>query len=166
LLRNEISFAGRDECKVLVPLFYLRYGDKRNVRAFASKLGAASTKLTPAIERAMCAVYAGYGSTEFRIVEKVAGKMLRNHLSEFVRMVYRIKRFVDVPGRLKARIVASSDSITGAKFIDTRAYLAARLLGLCSHKNVRDWLRHKKSSLIATCDLSDFDKWLINRIWP
>jgi hypothetical protein len=165
VLTNEVDFAGRDECKVLVPLFYLRYGDKRNMRAFAARLGETDKTLTPAVERAICAVLAGFGPAEFRLVEKAAGKMLRNHLSEFVRMVHRIREFDDIPGRFKMRIQVSHDSITRAKFVDMRTFIAARLLGLCSHKEVRRWLRQKRDAFLAD-DISPFDKALLKRIWP
>ena len=162
---SSLSFTGRDGCKPLVPLLYLRFGDKRNIRGLAGSVGTRLDSLPVTVTRSICAVLASCGNTEFDIVKSAASRLLRNHLSEFVKMVGRIQGFTRVEGRFKARIVVSRDSITGAKFIDMRSLLAARLLGLCSHPSVTSWLASKRTTLLAD-DLSDFDKKLIRRLWP
>lgn len=159
------SFSGSDSCKTLVPLLYLRFGDKRNIRRLAGSVGVRLDTLPAPVTRSICAVLASCGLSEFATVKSAASRLLRNHLSEFVKMVDRIQGFKRVEGRFKARIGINRDSITGAKYIDMRAILSARLLGLCSHPTVTTWLASKKAALLAD-DISDFDKKLIRRLWP
>lgn len=158
-------FSGSENCKTLVPLMYLRFGDKRNIQKLAGSVGSHLDALPAHVSRSICAVLASCGSSEFAIVKAAASRLLRNHLSEFVKMVDRIQGFKEVEGRFKNRIGLSRDSITGAKYIDMRSILSARLLGLCSHTPVTSWLASKKNTLLAD-DISDFDKNLIRRLWP
>lgn len=158
-------FSGSDSCKTLVPLLFLRFGDKRNILRLAGAVGARLDSLPANVTRSICAVLASCGSSEFATVKGAASRLLRNHLSEFVKMVDRIQGFNRVEGRFKARIVVNFDSITGAKYVDMRALLCARLLGLCPHSTVTSWLASKKAALLAE-DISEFDKSLIRRLWP
>ena len=158
-------FPGSDGCRTLVPLLYLRFGDKRNIKSLAGSVGKRLDALPAPVTRSICAVLASCGPTEFTIVKNAASRLLRNHLSEFVKMVDRIQGFKRVEGRFKARITVNRDSITSAKFIDMRSLLAARLLGLCPHPSVTTWLATKKNTLLKD-DLSNFDKALIRRLWP
>ena len=165
IMRNELEFPGREDCKVLAPLLLLRYGDKRNIRGLAGKLSKQTERLDPGLTRALCAVVSSVGSAGFRVVERTASRLLRNNLSEFVRLVARIRKFEVVPGRFKARITISKDSITGAKYIDMRSYLAARILGLSTNRAIANWLRAKKAELLAE-DISAFERELLRKLWP
>ena len=161
---GRLKFQGSNDCRDLVPLLFLRYGDKRNIKGLAGKCGKKLNYLPPTVTRSICSVLASCGPAEFAIVRNAASQMLRNHLSEFVKMIERIQRFDSVPGRFKVRIKISFDSITRAKYMDMRSVLAFRLLGLCPHQAVRKWLADTKNDLIAD-ELSDFDKRLILRLW-
>jgi hypothetical protein len=165
ILNEEINFPGLKECKVLAPLLLLRYGDKRNMRGMAGKLTREAEHLPSDVTRSLCAVVSSCGTQGFAVVERTASRLLRNHLSEFVKLVTRIREIKVVPGRFKNRIKASRDSITGAKFIDMRSILAARILGLGGHKLVHDWLLAIKTGLLSD-NLSTFDRTLIHRLWP
>ena len=165
ILNEEIDFPGSKECKMLAALLLLRYGDKRNMRGMAGKLEREADKLSADVTRSLCAVVSSCGPEGFAVVEQTASRLLRNHLSEFVKLVMRIREIQIVPGRFKNRIKASRDSITGAKFIDMRSILAARILGLGGYKSVHDWLTAKKIGLLSD-GLSSFDRSLIQRLWP
>ena len=165
LLNDKLSFPGAREAKALAPILILRYGDRRNFRVLVTKLQRDSESLPADITRAICAVVGGNGMGGFATVQGVASRLLRNHLSEFVKLVGTIKRFHTVPGRFKNRVSLARDSITGAKFVDMRSLLAARILGLCSHASVKAWLAATKANLLAAL-ISDFDRRLVTRLWP
>lgn len=165
ILNGELSFPGALEAKVLAPLLVLRYGDKRNVRSLITILERDAEKLSPNMTRALCAVVGGCGTQGFAVVQDTASRLLRNHLSEFVKLVVRIKVFTTVPGRFKSRVALGRDSITGSPFIDMRALLAARILGLCNHKEIHKWLADTKKKLLLS-DIMEFDRKLIVKLWP
>ena len=165
LLNGEFRFPGVEECRVLAPLLLLRYGDSRNLNGMETKLEREGENMAPALCRALCAVLSSSGQSGFQVVQATASRLLRNHISEFVRLVVRIQKFNVVPGRFKARVAVSRDSITGARFFDMRALLAARILGLCPHPAVQQWLSARRGGLLAE-PLSPFDKRLVNRLWP
>ena len=130
-----------------------------------TKLQREGENMAPTLCRALCAVLSSSGQSGFQVVQAKASRLLRNHISEFVRLVVRIQKFNVVPGRFKARVAVSYDSITGARFSDMRALLAARILGLCPHPAVQQWLSARRAGLLAE-PLSPFDKRLVNRLWP
>lgn len=165
ILNDATSFPGAREAKALAPILILRYGDKRNLRVLATKLERESESLAADVTRALCAVVGGGGTSGFAIVRNCASRLLRNHLSEFVKLVGRIKRFDKVPGRFKSRVELGKDSITGSEFIDMRSLLAARILGLSNHAAVKAWLAATKTKLLAS-GISDFDRRLVARLWP
>jgi hypothetical protein len=165
LLNGEMIFPGVDECRVLAPLLLLRFGDLRNLKGAASKLERDGADMTPSLCRSLCAVVSSMGQTGFRVVEATASRLLRNHISEFVKLVTRIKEFRSVPGRFRARIDVSFDSITGAKFFDIRSILAVRILALCPDPSVYEWLNARRRGILSE-PLSAFDKRLIAKLWP
>ena len=115
--------------------------------------------------RSICAVVGGSEKIGFETVRDTASKLLRNHLSEFVKLVARIRQFSSVPGRFKSRVALSRDSISGAQFIDMRAILSVRILGLCTHLDVIVWLTDTRKNQLNAA-ISVFDKRLIARLWP
>jgi hypothetical protein len=165
VLNDALSFPGAREAKALAPILILRYGDRRNLRILVTKLKRDAESLPSDVTRALCAVVGGDGTQGFTIVRNVASRLLRNHLSEFVKLVGRIRQFDNVPGRFKSRVAHARDSITGASFIDMRSLLAARILGLSNHAVVRVWLATTKKNLLASA-ISDFDRRLLSRLWP
>jgi hypothetical protein len=165
ILNHDINFTGMEDCKVLAPLLLLRYGDRRNIKGMAAKLRSQGDAMPANLCRSLCAVVAGDGNPGFTEVQSTASRLLRNHISDFVKLVIRIKRLTSVPGRFKARVTTSRDSITGAKFMDMRSYLAVRILALCPHKLVQGWIAARKKELFKE-PLSAFDKKLINKLWP
>jgi hypothetical protein len=165
LLNGDLIFPGVEECRVLAPLLLLRYGDSRNFKGMAAKLQREGDDMAPALCRALCAVVSSTGDSGFRLVQTTASRLRRNYISEFVRLVTRIKQFKVVPGRFKARVAVSRDSITGARFFDMRSVLAVRILGLCDNPAVQQWLSARRSGILAE-PISPFDKRLVNRLWP
>jgi len=165
IMKKPSSFVGQEECKVLVPHLYLRFGDRRNIKALSGNLGRKFESISPALTRSICSALVGFGGEDLVLVRDCASRLLRNHLSEFVKMIDRIENFTDVPGRFKNRIAISRDSITGKKFVDMRTFFVVRLLGICSDQNVKNWIAVKRENLLQE-DLSDFDKRLIRRLWP
>jgi len=165
ILNDQISFRGVEECRVLAPMLLLRYGDRRNINGIAAKLRHHGETLPAELCRSFSAVVSSDGDRGFAEVQSVASKLLRNHISDFVKLVLRIKNFTVVPGRFKARIKTSRDSISGAKFVDMRSYLAVRILALCPNQPVQDWIAACKSGLFNE-PISTFEKQLINKLWP
>jgi len=165
ILNDSAKFPGAPEARVLAPILILRYGDRRNQRVLITKLEGQGESLSPNVTRALCAVVCGDGTSGFTVVRNVASRLLRNHLSEFVKLVERIKSFNNVPGRFKNRVALGRDSITGAEFVDMRSLLAARILGLSNHPVVKEWLLSTKTS-IQNSKISEFDRRLVTRLWP
>ena len=165
ILNDEMTFRGVEDCRVLAPMLLLRYGDRRNINGMAAKLRNHGDTLPAELCRSFCAVVSSDGNRGFLEVQLTASKLLRNHISDFVRLVLRIKNFTVVPGRFKVRIKTSRDSITGAKFVDMRSYLAVRILALCPNQPVQDWIAACKSGLFKE-SISTFEKQLINKLWP
>lgn len=160
-----IRFPGDADARALAPLIILRYGDGRNLRSLFTKLQRHADGLPQNTTRALCAVVGGCKKAGFDVVQDTASRLLRNHLSEFVKLVIRIREFDSVPGRFKTRVALSKDSITGADYVDMRAVLSARILGLCTHKTVNDWLADTKTKIKAS-GISPFEVALIERLWP
>jgi hypothetical protein len=165
IINDEINFRGAEDSKVLAPLLLLRYGDRRNINGMATKLRNHGDTLPTELCRSFCAVVSSDGDRGFADVQSTASKLLRNHISDFVRLVLRIKKFTIVPGRFKARIKTTRDSITGAKFVDMRSYLAVRILALCPNEPIQDWITSCKAGLFSE-SISIFEKELINKLWP
>jgi hypothetical protein len=115
------------------------------------------------LAKACALTYASYGAIQFDVVRRAASKLLRNPLSEIVRMVEKIKRYPDVPGRLKARIQISPDSITGRPFVDMQMFLTMRLLALNLKSAIRNWVKAKKNALLKS-QISSFGKRLADKL--
>lgn len=165
LLKMTVEFPGAAEARALAPLLILRYGDGRSVRGLFTHLKRHGETLPQDVTRALCAVVGGCKRNGFRTVQDVASTLLRNHLSEFVKLIVRVREFKTVPGRFKDRVKLRRDSITGAPFVDMRAILAARILGLSEHKAVRDWLAVTKVTQQAA-RISPFEIGLLEKLWP
>ena len=165
ILDQTLRFPGDVEARSLAPLFILRYGDGRNLRSLFTRLQRHADNLPQDTIRALCAVVGGCKKRGFEVVQETASRLLRNHLSEFVKLVIRIKGFDSVPGRFKTRVALRNDSITGSDYVDMRAVLSARILGLCTHKSVCDWLADTKTD-IKVSGISSFEVGLIERLWP
>jgi hypothetical protein len=165
LLDESITFPGSDDARALAPLLILRFGDNRSIRALFTRLGRDADSLPQAVTRAICAVVAGCGKEGFKAVQATASTLLRNHLSEFFKLLLRVRLFKFVPGRFKHRMRIAKDSISGASFVDMRSILAARILGLCTHKPVHQWLAAAKVTYVEA-DISPFELRLVERLWP
>jgi hypothetical protein len=163
LLRGLRAMPGRKECAAVVPLLVLRFGDRRTARALHTCFQAELEQQQIELAKACALTYASYGGLQFEAVRRAASRLLRNPLSEIVRMVEKIKGYPDVPGRLKARIEISSDAITGKPFVDMRSFLTARLLALNSKPAIHTWLRAKKNTFLKS-KISAFDKRLVKKL--
>lgn len=165
LIKGTRRFRGSTEARPLGPLMILRFGDGRSVKSLFRLLDAHGQKLPQEVMRSVCAVVGGCKLIGFNAVQTAASTLLRNHLSEFVRLVLRVRDFTTVPGRFKTRVRLDHDSITGSAYVDMRALLAARLLGLSTHTAVRAWLAVTKKNHLSE-PISKFEVKLINRLWP
>jgi hypothetical protein len=163
LLRGVRVMPGRKECAAVAPLLVLRFGDRRSARALQTCFQVELEQQQIELAKACALTFASYGGLQFEIVRRAASRLLRNPLSEIVRMVERIKGYPDVPGRLKARIEISPDAITGKPFIDMRSFLTARLLALNSKPAIHIWLRAKKKAFHKS-KISTFDKRLVKKL--
>ena len=165
ILDQRLRFPGDADARALAPLLVPRFGDGRNVRALFHRLQRQAEMLPQNATRSLCAVVGGCERAGFEVVQQTASRLLRNHLSEFVKLVIRVREFDAVPGRFKARVALSRDSITGAVFVDMRAILSARILGLCARKSVCGWLADTKKNIKAA-GISPFEVALVDRLWP
>jgi hypothetical protein len=163
LLRGVRVMPGRKECAAVASLLVLRFGDRRTARALQTCFQVELEQQQIELAKACALTFASYGGLQFEVVRRAASRLLRNPLSEIVRMVERIKGYPDVPGRLKARIEISPDAITGKPFIDMRSFLTARLLALNSKPAIHTWLRAKKKAFHKS-KISTFDKRLVKKL--
>jgi len=91
--------------------------------------------------------------------------MLRNHLSEMVKMLDAVEEYDEVPNRFLQRIDTKYDPVSGHVFIDMRSLITARLLGVNRRPNVKVWLAERRKHLLSK-PLSPFERKLINHLWP
>ncbi len=161
IFHGTLQFPGQQRCRSLVPMALLRYGDKRSVKSLSGPLGQRLDSLTPDEVRAIALVLAGFGDAEFRVISNAASRLLVNHLSEFVRMIHRIRRFGAVPDRLKNRIRLTKDSITFRQQLDMRALITLRLLRLNNRPAVVQWIAAKRQTFLN--EISEFDRAILIR---
>lgn len=165
LVKGIRTFRGATQARPLGPLMILRFGDGRSIKPLFKLLDTHGQKLPQELMRSVCAVVGGCKLVGFTAVQTAASTLLRNHLSEFVRLVLKVRDFSTVPGRFKSRVRLDRDSITGSVYVDMRALLAARILGLSTHKAVRAWLAATKKDHLSK-PISKFEVSLVNRLWP
>jgi hypothetical protein len=108
-------------------------------------------------------VYASRSEAATRQVREVASTVLRNHLSQLVRLIEEIQTYEIVPERYKSRMSVSMDSVAGKKFVDMRVILTARLLLLSPNSAIYDWVADWRAKTLASC-ISDFDRRLLRRL--
>jgi hypothetical protein len=165
LLRQEFKYPGATECMAVGPLLLLRFGDRRSLPLLKTSFEQASDNLPAAAVRACAIVFASYGRTEARELKTVASKLLRNHLSEMVKMLDSVATYTSVPPRFVPRVDAGLDAVARQLYIDMRGLVIARLIGLNTHPNVRAWLADRRRVLEAKA-LSLYDRDLLQRLWP
>jgi hypothetical protein len=163
LLSGKLKIVGWEECASVAPLLLLRYGDRRTLPSLRVCFERKIDTLPAQVIRASAVVYASFGISEFHNIRKAAGRLLRNNLAEMVRMVEKILSYKDLPDRIKPRIALYYDAVAGTKYVDMRALLSARLLGLNRRSEIRLWLAAKKQTLIAE-PISQYDRCLLERL--
>lgn len=160
-LTGKTTCTGAAECKILAPLLLLRFGDKRSLpllkRCFDDQ--ASSWPLL----RAAAIVYASYGDQQFTAVRRSASRLLRNHLSDVVKLIERIRKYTDVPVRYKSRLKLQFDPVAKKLYVDTRSLLTVRLLKLSKAPRVVGWVADWKASALAK-GISAYDRQLLNRL--
>ncbi len=165
LLRAQLPIQGATECAALPPLLLMRFGDRRCLPSLASRFETHIDKTPKDQLRAAAAVYMSYGIKRYERVRKAASKLHRNILADLVRLVERVVKYKEVPLRYSNRIKVDFDPVSAKHYLDTRGLLQARILGLNESPNVTQYLSQKKQSLLRK-DISDFDKELLERLWP
>jgi hypothetical protein len=106
---------------------------------------------------------ASYGKDELTAVRKAASRRLVNHLADVIRLIERIKKYDAVPNRYKARLDIRYDYVSKNQYVDMRAPLTVRLLGLARSKNVKAWVAQWKK-LTLTKAISTYDRKMIGRL--
>ena len=165
LLQKRVKFPGSNIATTLAPLLILRFADRRSLSRLQRVIQADDGTVSDAELRSCSVVYAGYGLAQVALIRRTASRMLRNHLSEVVLLFDSIEQYRDVPKRFNARISVGYDSLSRREFIDMRSFASARLLNLSASRSVKEWLKSKKQTLL-TKTISDFDKELLERLWP
>lgn len=165
LLKGDLKFSGAAELAALAPLLLLRFGDKRSTPVLRKQFEKRTAELPMATVRASAIVFASYGLQQATALRKAASRLLRNHLSEMVKMLDRLEQYDEVPTRFLARTELSFDSLRKRPYVDMRSVVIARLLGLNSKMKIRGWLRDRRRKLLRS-DVSTYDQGLLNRLWP
>jgi hypothetical protein len=144
-------------------LLIVRFGERRSNshlrRCFKEKTNRNPVELT----RAAAIAYASYGRREFSDVRRAASMLLTNPLALMVRMVRRLQRLEQVPDRFKSRLSVRRDSVRGWHYIDTRTFVAGRLLMLNRRKAIRVWLKDWVDQA-KNKKISSFDRRLVDRL--
>jgi hypothetical protein len=165
LLRHTFPYPGASDCAAIAPLILLRFGDRRSLpllqRCFENK----DERVSSPCVRASAIVFASYGPEQAGALRRAASRMLRNHLSEMVKMLDAIEEYQEVPKRFLQRINTNYDPVSGQMFLDMRSLITARLLGLNRRPKVKVWLTERRKYLLGK-SLSQFDQELIKRLWP
>ncbi len=160
-LRRRVKILGELDCAAIAPLLILRFGDRRSLPLLRECFEKKCDKYPPDVVRATAIVYASYGVHEFEIVQKAAGKLLRNPFATLIRMVEGIKAYKDVPNRWKERFKPHYDSMLERNFIDMRSLLAGRLLALNNRPQIQLWLKDRKAEFLK-CSISLYDQTLLD----
>ncbi|MEI8197893.1 MAG: RNA-directed DNA polymerase, partial [Phycisphaerae bacterium] len=121
MMRGIFPHPGAGECASVAPLILLRYGDRRSLpllqRCFENK----DNRNTDSCVRAAAIIYASYGHDHAVKLRRVASRMLRNHLSDMVKMLDAIEAYTELPDRFKQRIDTTYDAVEGQPFLDMRS---------------------------------------------
>jgi hypothetical protein len=160
-LKGETTFTGAEECRVLAPLLLLRFGDKRSLPLLKRRFDDQFSSWP--LLRAAAVVYSSYGDQQFAAVRRSASRLLRNHLSDVVRLIERIRKYSDVPTRYKSRLKPQFDSVAKKLYVDMRSILTVRLLKLSKAPRVIRWITDWKASTVAK-GISAYDRQLLNRL--
>lgn len=163
VLSGKARFPGIEQAAPIAPLLILRFGDRRSVPLLRSCVR--ERRWSPAATRSAAVVLASYGGDDAAEVRQVASKLLRNDLATFVKMMDAIKAYKVVPKRFNLRCKPQFDAVCRSRYLDQRGLTAIRLLGLNRRKAVKAWLRDKKAVVLAA-DLTDFDRALVEKLWP
>lgn len=150
-------------CRSTAALLLLRFGDRRSIPALKRVVQREDGNVPAPLVRAAAVVLASYGIDEYRFVRRRAAQLLDVNLAYLVRLVERIQRYEDVPGRYKARLNLHRDAVAGIEFVDMRAVMAARLLRLNRNTKVKQWLDNRLAQMRAA-SVSAYDVALLDRL--
>jgi hypothetical protein len=163
LLQRKSGIVGAQDCAEVAPLLVLRFGDRRSLPLLKRVIDAESDRWPASVRRAAAVVYTSYGTGEFKVVRRLASRLLHNDLADVVRLVERIMEYEDVPDRYKARLKIRYDSVGHRRFVDMRGILAVRLLILSKNTPVKAWIANKKKQFHKE-EISDFDKEILQKL--
>jgi hypothetical protein len=149
----------------IAPMLILRFGDNRSVSLLRKCFHNPTEEFPSQCVRAAAIVYAGYGHDQAKELRQAASRLLRNHLSELVRMIDAIEAYEEVPKRFLQRVNLSFDALVNQQYVDMRTLVVARLLGLNRNAKVKHWLADRRRFFLSE-PLSSFDQALIQRLWP
>lgn len=163
LIRRSHDWPGRDNCAAVGALLVLRFGDTRLRRALTQIFADKKQDEPRQLVRASAIVYASASPTDYVEVRKVAGSILRNHLSTLVLLIEEIRKYKVVPDRYKNRLNPSYDRVARTDFVDMRVILIARLLLLSSKPAVRSWVSDWRNQMRKS-SISEYDRRLLLRL--
>lgn len=163
LLAGKSAMPGAVECRALAPLLVLRFADRRSLPLLKRCLDDDNPIISAPLLRSVAVVYSSYGDREFAAARRSAARLMRNHLAEVIRLVERIREYVDVPIRYRDRLNTRYDSVGRRHFVDMRAVLTVRLLRLSKRKRVLRWVANWKAQTLAK-SLSRFDRRIVKRL--
>ena len=163
LLMGKLKITGWKHCAALSPLIILRYGDRRSLPLLKRLVKSMEASPHPAVAKAVAAVYASYGTDEYKEVVDSASRLQDNYLAHFLQMLNASRRFTEVPERFKIRREPIADTVAGHKRIDIRRLLILRLLMLNRNRKVTRWVMESKDWMLRQ-KISEFDKNLIDRL--
>jgi hypothetical protein len=163
MLSQKLRIPGAEHCAAIAPLLLLRFGDRRSLPCLMRMLKKVDGIASPDVVRACAIVYASFGEKYFREVRQSASRLLRNNLSQTVRLLEQISCYSEVPKRYKSRLYVATDSVAGRKYIDMRVALMARLLLMSKSEQVKKCVDDWTKSILAE-PISQYDKRLITRL--
>ncbi|MDE2822265.1 MAG: RNA-directed DNA polymerase [Chloroflexota bacterium] len=151
------------DCGPVAPLLVLRFGDRRAMPRLRRYVRDTSVAENPELDKAVAVVYASYGPDQLRDVVEASSRLANNYLSEFLRMLHRMRDYREVPKRFKNYRRPAWDSVAGTARVDLRKLLVLRLLRLNDRPAVAGWVRDATGWILRR-DLSTFDKALARRL--
>lgn len=163
MLEGRYKMPGAAGCAAIAPLVIMRFGDRRSLPRLRKLVQRSLEDLNPAAGKAVTAVYASFGKSEYSEVVQAASKLSDNYLAYFLRLLDGLKRYEEVPKRFKVRRELVYDSVAAQYRVDMRKILSLKLLKLNDRAAISAWLKDARRYMMGK-KMSDVDRKLVMRI--
>lgn len=163
LLTGKHRMPGWEHCASIAPLLILRYGDRRSLPLLKRLIGGLEDLPTPAIAKALVAVYVSFGRVEYQYAANAASRLRENHVGDFLKMLDVSLAYTAVPERFKIRRQTIKDLAPNVTRVDMRKLLVLRFLRLNAKDSVKKWVVDARSWM-GRQKVSRFDKKIIERL--